>query len=215
MWKKLMLIMAAAVVLLAIVLAGGAYYAYTHRQMLTEKVMAYVMDNMRGSFNPLTQLQKGAKGGDKGKNAAGGLENMLGTLLGGEGDGAALGQMAQQLLAGLGNNGMAVDSSDGAQNVHDINARDSHGRTLLMNVCRADVSARVVKMILRYGADLEAVDEKGRTALMYAVALNQDPEVVAVLVDAGANIKARDYKGKSVKQYAADNDEIKVLLKRR
>lgn len=218
MWKKLMLILSTAVVLLALILAGGAYWAYTHRQMLTEKAMAYAMENVRGKFNPLAAVSKSGSSaknsGNSEQSAGNGLQNMLGALLGDEGDGAALGQMAQQLLSGLaGNQGNYAAASEEAAPVHDINARDSHGRTLLMNVCRTDASARVVKMILRYGADLEAVDEKGRTALMYAVALNQDPEVVALLVSAGANVKARDFEGKSVRQYAAD-DEIKALLKK-
>ena len=215
MWKKLMLILSTAVVLLALILAGGAYWAYTHRQMLTEKAMAYAMENVRGKFNPLAQAKNSSAIKNGAENTpSDGLQNMLGALLGGdENNGAALGQMAQQLLTGLaGNQGNSAMASDMAQ-VHDINARDSHGRTLLMNVCRTDASARVVKMILRYGADLEAVDEKGRTALMYAVALNQNPDVVALLVSAGANVKARDFEGKSVRQYAA-GDEIKALLKK-
>lgn len=214
-----MLIMAGAVVLLALFLAGGAYYAYTHRQQLTEKVMAYAMENMRGAFNPLAQIQQAGRKGSSNSSvsAGGGLENMLGAFLGGgEDNGAALGQMAQQLLAGLnGQAGLGGNSAETVSSGNDINARDSHGRTLLMNVCRVDVSAKVVKMILRYGADLEAVDEKGRTALMYAVALNQDPAVVEVLVEAGANVKARDYSGKSVRQYAADDEEIRALLRKR
>jgi hypothetical protein len=215
MWKKMLIVMSIISLILVLILSGGLYYAYTHRQVLTEKVMAYAVENIGGQFNPLKQNGNGSASSVA--ISGGGLENMLGALLGGgEDDGAALGQMAQQLLAGLnGQAGSERNSAGSTSSGSDINARDSHGRTLLMNVCRVDVSAKVVKMILRYGADLEAVDEKGRTALMYAVALNQDPEVVAVLVEAGANVKARDYSGKSVRQYAADDEEIKALLQKR
>ena len=209
----MLIVMSIISLILVLILSGGLYYAYTHRQVLTEKVMAYAVENIGGQFNPLKQNGNGSTSGVA--ISGGGLENMLGSFLGGENGGADLGQMAQQLLTGL-NGGKAVggEAAD-CSDVNDINARDSHGRTLLMNVCRTDASAKVVKMLLRYGADLEAVDEKGRTALMYAVALNKDPEVVAALVAAGANVKARDYKGKSVKQYAADDDEILDALRRR
>lgn len=213
MWKKMLIVMSIISLILVLILSGGLYYAYTHRQMLTEKVMAYAVKNIGGQFNPLQQNGNGSASSVA--ISGGGLENMLGSFLGGENGGADLGQMAQQLLTGL-NGGKAVggEAAD-CSDVNDINARDSHGRTLLMNVCRTDASAKVVKMLLRYGADLEAVDEKGRTALMYAVALNKNPEVVAALVAAGANVKARDYSGKSVKQYAADDDEILDALRRR
>ena len=138
------------------------------------------------------------------------MADMLANGASGENN-ADLVQMAQMLASTLGVNA-GQQSSGRYENVqHDINARDSKGRTLLMNVCRTDVSAKVLKMIIKYGADLNAQDQGGRTALMYAAALNEDPDVISLLINAGADSEISDYEGKTAYDYAADN-RIKNIL---
>ena len=96
---------------------------------------------------------------------------------------------------------------------HDINARDDQGRTLLMNVCRVDVTPQVVNMLIQYGADIHAVDDEGRTALMYAGALNKNMEVVSLLIEKGINVSAIDHQGKTAYDYT-DDENIKELLQK-
>ncbi|MBP5353279.1 MAG: ankyrin repeat domain-containing protein [Alphaproteobacteria bacterium] len=125
-------------------------------------------------------------------------------------------QMAQVLLRTLGGT-MGAGAMQGGYAeeptapVNDINARDNKGRTLLMNVCRVDVTPRVLKMMLKYGADIHAVDPEGRSALMYAVALNKNPEIVALLLKSGADIHATDNEGNTVYDYAQEPDVMAVL----
>ncbi len=144
------------------------------------------------------------------KNNASGEDPLAGItqIFGGQ---TEQGNLAQALLGGL-NNVLNNQENDACgDNGHDINARDTKGRTLLINVCRTDVSAKVVKMLIKYGADVNAVDNNGRTALMYVAVYNRDPEVAAVLLEAGAKRKVRDNKGKRAVDYATD-EEIYQLL---
>ncbi len=116
--------------------------------------------------------------------------------------------MAKMFMTSLGD--AAADKRNPVE--HDINARDDKGRTLLMNVCRVDVTPRVIRMLMRYGADIYAVDNEGRTALMYAGALNKNIEVVKLLINSGINASAMDYNGKTAYDYAED-PEIRNLLR--
>ena len=139
-----------------------------------------------------------------------GLATMAEMFLNGAGDeNADFGQMAQALMKSLG----VTAEAESAEEINDINARDTKGRTLLMNVCRVDVTPKVIKMILRYGADINAVDDNGRNALMYAVALNENPEVVQMLLDNGADAKVKDMTGKSVWDYAKTDEMRRVIEK--
>lgn len=201
--KKFLMVLGVLMILLLLAVAGGSYYAYQHRQELSKKAVAYVMQNMGASFLPRQLTPKQVEG-----DGAMPLLNMLG----GEGVGELnLASMAQNFMSVLADDSLKQKTAPYAS-AHDINARDQKGRTLLMNVCRTDASDKVIKMLLQYGADIEAEDNYGRTALMYAVALNQNPDVVRMLLANGANKKARDYKGKSVADYAV-SEEIRAILK--
>lgn len=76
----------------------------------------------------------------------------------------------------------------------DVHKRDRGGRTPLMRACRApNPDPRVVRMLLRAGADASAVDSKRKTALDYArlVCLERsappdDPEEAARSLDRAA-----------------------------
>ena len=67
----------------------------------------------------------------------------------------------------------------------DIDARDQHGQTALMNAAR-DGQVAVVRLLADRGADLNHHAKWGLTALMLAV-IRGHAEVVRVLVDAGAD----------------------------
>ena len=214
MLKKFLLILGVLMLIISCVIAGGAYYAYQHRQELTQKAVCYAVNKLGKGIIPLPNLsintqQKPTATTDTSADSSGLGE--LASLFGGQNGNADLGKMAQKLISSFSGQGNIETSHNLTGN--DINARDKKGRTLLMNICRTDASAKVVKMVLRYGADLNAVDNKGRTALMYAVALNQNPEVIALMVSAGASKKVRDYEGHSVYDYVT-NDEVRAALKR-
>jgi ankyrin repeat protein len=71
----------------------------------------------------------------------------------------------------------------------DIDVRDEHGQTGLMNAAR-DGRAEVVRLLVERGAALDAHAKYGLTAIMLAV-LRQHHEVVAILVRAGADVGVR------------------------
>ena len=218
-----------ATCIFCIVLSICGYIVYRNRAVIAGKAMNYAMQSLTGSAEEGTQtwlggllegdtakdvkdaligavLKRGVnnsaeKTTSSNKSRRTGLATMADMLVNGVNDGekADLGQMAQAFLQYIG----GVQTEAVVQDtVHDINARDTKGRTLLMNVCRVDVTPKVIKMLLRYGADLDAVDENGRSALMYAVALNENPEVVQMLLDSGANADVKDMQGMSVIEYA-------------
>ena len=125
------------------------------------------------------------------------------------GNGASLNQMAQALVNSLGaGTGNKVRPQEAG-----INIRDEHGRTPLMNICRVDVTPRVIKILFKYPVDINAVDENGRTALMYAAALGENPEIVTMLLKYGANPRIRDKNGRTAYDLAKD-PAVKKLLPR-
>ena len=200
MMKKFLIILGVLMLILTIILAFGGYYAYQHRQELLQKTLNYAMQNMGSSFvnNTASKAVKENKG----------LENIVGLLTGNTESEVDLSGLAQQAISALG--GLDTNKNIPA---NDINARDNKGRTLLMNVCRTDASAQVIKMLLQYGADVNATDNKGRTALMYATALNQNPQVLDLLIASGADYNKRDNSGKAVIDYAV-SDDIRALLQK-
>lgn len=208
MFKKLLVFLGVLMIILLAVLACGGYYAYQHRQEIGQKALNYAMQNMEKSFSSAVSKQV------QPENSFG-VENILSIITNGQNSDAnsneTILQVAQKAMSFLGGNSEQILPAQ-ATAVHDINARDKKGRTLLMNVCRTDASAQVIKMMLKYGADVLAVDNKGRTVLMYAAALNQNSDVIKLLIAAGADIEAKDENGKTAADYAAD-EQIKLLLK--
>lgn len=228
------------IVLLALfgIVAGIGYYVYVNRAVLTDKLVNYAMSNLTENSSKndnesstwadtlmrvgMSSLQKSMQNAatkqpsdNQTKTGSDGLATMADMFANAtNSDSDDFGQMAQALLRGFGSSVGSNASSLAQREVgHDINARDSKGRTLLMNVCRIDASARVVNMIIKYGADVNAVDNKGRSALMYAVALNKNPEVVSKLLDSGANTKIVDEDGNSVFNYVTE-DKIREVLQK-
>lgn len=96
----------------------------------------------------------------------------------------------------------------------DINARDEHGQTALMNAAR-DGQASVVRFLAERGADLNHHARYGLTALMLAV-VRGHAEVVRVLVEAGADLTpvgtgAPGFYGKTAAALARDRGDETVL----
>jgi ankyrin repeat protein len=71
----------------------------------------------------------------------------------------------------------------------DINARDEHGQTAVMNAAR-DGRAQTVRWLVEHGADLNHTAKFGLSALMLAV-INGRDAIVGILVDAGADRSIR------------------------
>ncbi len=72
---------------------------------------------------------------------------------------------------------------------HDIDARDEHGQTALMNAAREGRTA-VAQFLVGRGADLNHAAKFHLTALMLAVVNGRVP-IVRILVDAGADLTVR------------------------
>ena len=228
--------------ILCVFLGIGGYVVYRNRATIASKAMNYAMQSLTGSAEDGSQTWLGGLlEGDSAKDVKNALINAVlnrgkadssqsatdeqntsnkahrtglatvadmfvnGVNEGGKSD---LGQMAQALLMNL--SGAEVPTEPA---VNDINARDTKGRTLLMNVCRVDVTPKVIKMLLRFGADINAVDDNGRNALMYAVALNENPEVVEMLLENGADANHADNQGQTVLDYAKI-DEIRDIVRK-
>ncbi|MBQ8481346.1 MAG: ankyrin repeat domain-containing protein [Alphaproteobacteria bacterium] len=224
------------IVVVILILCGCGYYVYVNRAAIADKLLDYTIQGITGTVASNEQNSANwieaifDSGSDKVKNAmfdavakrglnsnnnsgqrVQGLATMADMLANGAGNGEVnINQMAQALVNSLGGKN---NNTNGVQYApHDVNARDAKGRTLLMNVCRVDVTPKVIKMLLQYGADINAKDNNGRTALMYAAAFNEDINVIKLLLERGAKIKIRDLKGKTASDYA-QNKEIAELLK--
>ena len=224
------------VVVVILILGICGYIVYRNRAVIADRLLDYTIQGMTGvvtadkkdSSNWLTALmdsgsngvkntmldaviKRGLGGGDKVGQRTPGLATMADMLANGAGNGEVdINQMAQALVNSF--NGQNGNSQPVAQYApHDVNARDAKGRTLLMNVCRVDVTPKVIKMLLQYGADINAKDKNGRTALMYAAAFNENPEVISLLLERGAKANVLDSKGKTAADYAKDEQIINLL----
>jgi ankyrin repeat protein len=71
----------------------------------------------------------------------------------------------------------------------DVNARDEHGQTGLMNAAR-DGHTPVVRWLVAQGADLDHTAKFNLSALMLAV-INGRDAIVGILADAGADRSIR------------------------
>ena len=91
---------------------------------------------------------------------------------------------------------------------------DSRGRTLL-HYYAAKGDVEMIKLLLKYGADVNARDSRGRTPLHYAVAAGRNAEVLEVLLLHGADPNAQDDLGNTPLYYAVrrrDEQAVRLLL---
>jgi ankyrin repeat protein len=93
----------------------------------------------------------------------------------------------------------------------DIDARDEHGQTALMNASR-DGHTPVVRMLVERGAGLDHTAKFNLSALMLAV-INGRDAIVGVLADAGADLSikgtgAPGFAGKTALDLAVGADRV-------
>ena len=84
--------------------------------------------------------------------------------------------------------------------MQNVNARDRHGHTPLIDAAKAG-DAETVKDLLKRGADVDARSDKGKAALHYAAA-NGHVDVVRILIENGATVDARDREGHTPLMFA-------------
>lgn len=87
----------------------------------------------------------------------------------------------------------------------DPNALNNSGETPLM-ACR---DAKVMEIILKFGASIDVVDKKQKTALIHCVSgyYNDDHQRVKVLLNAKANVDIQDIEGMTALMHAVKSDE--------
>jgi ankyrin repeat protein len=93
----------------------------------------------------------------------------------------------------------------------DVDAKDEHGQTALMNAAR-DGHAPVVRLLVARGADLNHTAKFNLSALMLAV-LNGRDAIVGLLADAGADLTieatgAPGFAGKTALDLAVAADRV-------
>ena len=76
-----------------------------------------------------------------------------------------------------------------------VNAKDKHGRTALMQAVINTKNPEVITELIKAGADVNAKSNTGVTALMRAAGSRPNPEVIAELIKAGANVNAKSENG--------------------
>jgi ankyrin repeat protein len=93
----------------------------------------------------------------------------------------------------------------------DVDARDEHGQTALMNAAR-DGHTEVVRLLVERGADLDHTAKYNLSAIMLAV-INGRDAIVGVLADAGADLAikgtgAPGFAGKTALDLAVGADRV-------
>lgn len=92
----------------------------------------------------------------------------------------------------------------------DINAQNSEGKTLLMEMCKMGCDVNTVKAIIQAGIDINVKDNEGQTALMFA-AQNCSLKVVEFLINSGADLYSVREDNKNALMYAAQNQNSDVI----
>src|SRR6266545_223119 len=116
----------------------------------------------------------------------------LGTLALAFGLTAGAGTIDDQLFRAIHDGDHATVKALSAHGVN-INARNSQGRTPLMQAAIFD-DAACVELLLKRGAEMNAAGPDGATALVYAL---PDAAKVRLLLDRGADVNARLPNGKT------------------
>jgi ankyrin repeat protein len=93
----------------------------------------------------------------------------------------------------------------------DVNARDDHGQTALMNAAR-DGHTEMVRLLVSRGADLNHTAKYNLSAVMLAV-INGRDAIVGILTDAGADLTIRGsgapgFAGKTALDLAVAADRV-------
>ena len=91
----------------------------------------------------------------------------------------------------------------------DVNARDSHGTSMLYRAIKSEDTEKV-NILLDAGADVNHKNTDGPRLLHQAI-LSDNPEIVWTVIDAGVDVNARDANGISLLGIAIQYDNPEVV----
>ena len=100
----------------------------------------------------------------------------------------------------------------------DINSKDGHGQTALMNAAHAG-QVELVRLLIEKGADLDVTAKYNLSALMLAL-IARHADTARLLIEAGADVNirsSRDFHGKTALHLAESggHSELAALLRQR
>lgn len=98
----------------------------------------------------------------------------------------------------------------------DINSRDQHGQTAIMNAAHRG-QVELVSLLIEYGADLNVTAKYNLSALMLSL-IGRHPAVARLLIEAGADVTIRSSGLFYSALHLAENagfSEIVALLKQK
>ena len=104
------------------------------------------------------------------------------------------------------------------ENGADINSKDGHGQTALMNAAHAG-QVELVRLLIETGADLDTTAKYNLSALMLALIAHRT-EIARLLIEAGADVHiraSRDFQGKTALSLAESggHHELAALLRQK
>ncbi len=94
----------------------------------------------------------------------------------------------------------------------DINKRNSEGLSPLFIAVRNNDS-RLVKLLLKYQADVKPLYADGKNILFYAITANADEQIVEALINAGAQINIDDASGNNMLISALSRNNVSLVSK--
>lgn len=102
------------------------------------------------------------------------------------------------------------------ENGADINSKDGHGQTALMNAAHAGQVA-LVRLLIEKGADLDTTAKYNLSALMLALIMHH-AEAAQLLIEAGADVNlrsSRNFQGRTALSLAESggHSELAALLR--
>lgn len=89
-----------------------------------------------------------------------------------------------------------------------INAKDKHGNTPLIEAAKHHNGFKIMRLLLKAKANVNAKNTRGETALMWAISSLE----ANILIKKGADVNARDAVGRTPLMWNNDSKTINLLL---